>query len=69
MKCFTEKDDSQDEKTEIAVQCVDMPQFANCKLIVRGKFCKNKYYSKFCCKSCTKADQLEYINDGESGKT
>ena len=35
--------------------CVDNPYFANCKLIVKARYCGNKYYAKFCCRSCTLA--------------
>ncbi|XP_042237860.1 papilin-like isoform X4 [Homarus americanus] len=38
--------------------CTDNPFFANCKLIVRAKYCTNKYYARFCCRSCTLAGQL-----------
>lgn len=30
--------------------CVDNPSFRQCKLVVRNKFCANKYYGKFCCR-------------------
>ncbi|CAG0888031.1 unnamed protein product [Darwinula stevensoni] len=38
--------------------CTDNAFFANCKLIVKGKYCTNKYYARFCCRSCTLAGQL-----------
>ncbi|XP_035703436.1 papilin isoform X2 [Folsomia candida] len=38
--------------------CTDNPFFANCKLIVKANYCTNKYYARFCCKSCTLAGQL-----------
>ncbi|XP_076032052.1 proteoglycan-like sulfated glycoprotein papilin isoform X2 [Oratosquilla oratoria] len=38
--------------------CTDNPYFANCKLIVRAKYCNNRYYARFCCHSCTVAGQL-----------
>ncbi|KAK7075724.1 hypothetical protein SK128_022420, partial [Halocaridina rubra] len=38
--------------------CTDNPFFANCKLIVRAKYCTNQYYARFCCRSCTLAGQL-----------
>ncbi|XP_063603126.1 papilin-like [Penaeus indicus] len=38
--------------------CTDNPFFANCKLIVQARYCTNKYYARFCCKSCTLAGQL-----------
>ncbi|XP_050666033.1 papilin-like isoform X5 [Leptidea sinapis] len=39
--------------------CVDSPYFADCHLIIRSNYCRHKYYSKFCCKSCVEAGQLE----------
>ncbi|XP_066977995.1 papilin isoform X16 [Macrobrachium rosenbergii] len=38
--------------------CTDNPFFANCKLIVRAQYCTNRYYARFCCRSCTLAGQL-----------
>ncbi|XP_063871699.1 papilin-like isoform X8 [Scylla paramamosain] len=38
--------------------CTDNPYFANCKLIVRAKYCTNRYYARFCCRSCTMDGQL-----------
>ncbi|KAI5748262.1 hypothetical protein M8J77_023592 [Diaphorina citri] len=38
--------------------CRDLPLFANCKLIVEGRYCQHHYYSQFCCESCTRAGQL-----------
>ena len=46
------------ENVQISEQCEDNPHFANCKLIVRAQYCTNKYYAKFCCRSCTMAGQL-----------
>ncbi|KAH9633694.1 hypothetical protein HF086_009028 [Spodoptera exigua] len=43
----------------VPAKCTDNPFFANCDLIVRSKFCRHKYYSKFCCKSCVEAGQLD----------
>ncbi|KAJ2942077.1 hypothetical protein O0L34_g10994 [Tuta absoluta] len=43
----------------VPAKCTDNPFFANCQLIVRSKFCQHKYYSKFCCKSCVEAGQLD----------
>ncbi|KAK8752574.1 hypothetical protein OTU49_006287 [Cherax quadricarinatus] len=40
--------------------CTDNPFFANCKLIVRAQYCTNKYYARFCCRSCTLAGQLPF---------
>ncbi|XP_065722468.2 papilin isoform X4 [Drosophila suzukii] len=42
----------------VSPECVDNPYFANCKLIVQGKYCTNPYYTKFCCRSCTLAGQV-----------
>ncbi|XP_065354306.1 papilin isoform X6 [Calliphora vicina] len=39
-------------------ECIDNEHFANCKLIVKGRYCKNKYYARFCCRSCALAGQL-----------
>ena len=39
-------------------ECNDNPYLANCKMIVKAGNCSNKYYAKFCCKSCTIAGQL-----------
>lgn len=39
-------------------QCLDSPAFARCPLILRAGYCTHKYYSKFCCRSCTLAGQL-----------
>ncbi|KAJ6638506.1 Papilin, partial [Pseudolycoriella hygida] len=44
----------------VPADCTDNPFFANCKLIVKAKYCQHKYYAKFCCKSCTLAGQLYY---------
>ncbi|GBP58334.1 Papilin [Eumeta japonica] len=46
------------EGLSIPETCTDNPFFANCKLIVRSKFCKHVYYSNFCCRSCMEAGQL-----------
>lgn len=40
--------------------CEDNEFFANCNLIVRGKYCAAPYYAKFCCRSCTLAGQGKY---------
>ncbi|KAJ8713835.1 hypothetical protein PYW08_007455 [Mythimna loreyi] len=47
------------QKLIVPVECTDNPYFAPCDLIVRSKFCRHKYYSKFCCKSCVEAGQLD----------
>ena len=46
------------ENIQVSQECTDNPYFANCKLIVKAEYCTNKYYAKFCCKSCTLAGQL-----------
>ena len=46
------------ENISVSQECTDNPYFANCKLIVKAEYCTNKYYAKFCCKSCTLAGQL-----------
>ena len=46
------------ENIQVDQECTDNPYFANCKLIVKAEYCTNKYYAKFCCKSCTLAGQL-----------
>ncbi|XP_020811194.1 papilin isoform X1 [Drosophila serrata] len=43
----------------VSPECIDNPYFANCKLIVQGKYCVNAYYRKFCCRSCTLAGQIQ----------
>ena len=44
--------------------CVDNPYFANCKLIVKARYCGNKYYAKFCCRSCTLAGDPSTLSVG-----
>eukprot|EP00094_Tigriopus_californicus_P005670 TCALIF_05465-PA protein Name:"Similar to Ppn Papilin (Drosophila melanogaster)" AED:0.16 eAED:0.17 QI:0/0/0/0.82/0.81/0.82/34/0/2463 len=46
------------ENVQVQETCTDNPYFANCKLIVKARYCANKYYAKFCCRSCTIAGQL-----------
>lgn len=48
------------EDLQVQEDCVDNPYFANCKLIVKARYCGNKYYAKFCCRSCTIAGQLPF---------
>lgn len=48
------------ENLKVEEDCVDNPYFANCKLIVKARYCMNKYYAKFCCRSCTIAGQLSF---------
>ncbi|GAB6024702.1 hypothetical protein CHUAL_009835 [Chamberlinius hualienensis] len=38
--------------------CVDNTLFANCALIVKAKYCNNKWYSRFCCRSCALDGQI-----------
>ena len=45
------------EDLQVQDSCVDNPYFANCKLIVKARYCGNKYYAKFCCRSCTLAGE------------
>ncbi|XP_044574257.1 papilin isoform X6 [Drosophila ananassae] len=42
----------------VSPECIDNPYFANCRLIVQGRYCFNAYYAKFCCRSCTLAGQI-----------
>ncbi|XP_023166310.2 papilin isoform X6 [Drosophila hydei] len=42
----------------LSPECIDNPYFANCKLIIQGHYCVNKYYAQFCCRSCTLAGQI-----------
>ena len=39
-------------------QCVDRPNFSHCDQVVKHKYCGNKYYGTFCCKSCTEAGMV-----------
>ncbi|KAK4313128.1 hypothetical protein Pmani_015500 [Petrolisthes manimaculis] len=41
--------------------CTDNPFFAKCSLIVQAQYCTNRYYARFCCRSCTLAGQLPSI--------
>ncbi|KAG8234586.1 hypothetical protein J437_LFUL013848 [Ladona fulva] len=38
--------------------CVDNSFFANCAMILKARYCTNKYYAKFCCRSCTIDGQI-----------
>lgn len=56
---ITESVNIEVEKAEEVEQCIDDPDFANCALIVRAKYCtKNAYWANFCCASCTESGQL-----------
>jgi len=46
------------EDLKVKDDCKDNPYFANCQLIVKARYCANKYYARFCCRSCTIAGQL-----------
>ncbi|KAH9375127.1 hypothetical protein HPB48_020027 [Haemaphysalis longicornis] len=46
--------------------CTDSPNFANCNLIVRARYCTNKHYSRFCCRSCMLAGQIHANGHGYS---
>ena len=39
-------------------RCVDDPTYTHCDKIVQYKFCGNKYYGQYCCKSCTDAGMI-----------
>ncbi|XP_065332270.1 papilin isoform X3 [Cloeon dipterum] len=47
-----------DDSLQIHPNCTDSPFYAQCKLIVKGKYCTHRYYARFCCRSCTEAGQL-----------
>ena len=49
------------EDLQVQDTCVDNPYFANCKLIVKARYCGNKYYAKFCCRSCTLAGETDQV--------
>ncbi|XP_061890734.1 papilin-like [Entelurus aequoreus] len=42
---------------EVASECVDQPDLANCQLVVYSRLCSNQYYASFCCASCTRQTQ------------
>ncbi|XP_059610562.1 papilin isoform X1 [Phlebotomus argentipes] len=48
------------EGVYIPPECTDSTIFADCAKIVRGHYCGNHYYAKFCCRSCTLAGQLSH---------
>lgn len=48
------------EGTYIPEDCQDNPFFANCKLIIKGRYCDHKYYAQFCCRSCSLAGVLKH---------
>ncbi|KFM64384.1 Papilin, partial [Stegodyphus mimosarum] len=49
------------KEAPVASTCIDSPQFNNCELIVKNKYCNNKIYGQYCCASCLKAGQLQNI--------
>ncbi len=49
------------ENLQVQADCSDNPYFANCKLIVKARYCGNKYYAKFCCRSCTLAGMFSLL--------
>lgn len=49
----------------IPEDCTDNPFFANCKLIVKAKYCSNQYYAKFCCRSCAVDGQIQWSTAGD----
>ncbi|XP_055496877.1 LOW QUALITY PROTEIN: papilin-like [Leucoraja erinacea] len=34
--------------------CVDLPELANCDLIIKANLCSNQYHASFCCASCSR---------------
>ena len=42
----------------MGARCVDDPAYTHCDKIVQYKFCGNKYYGQYCCKSCTDAGMI-----------
>ncbi|XP_072896604.1 papilin isoform X3 [Hemitrygon akajei] len=34
--------------------CVDLPELANCDLIMQANLCSNQYHASFCCSTCSK---------------
>ncbi|XP_022240200.1 papilin-like [Limulus polyphemus] len=45
------------EESLTSPECTDSPFFANCDIIVKVRYCSNRYYGQFCCRSCTLAGQ------------
>lgn len=39
-------------------RCIDKPAYKHCAQVVKHKFCGNKYYGQYCCRSCTQAGFL-----------
>ncbi|XP_029454565.1 papilin isoform X2 [Rhinatrema bivittatum] len=35
-------------------ECIDLPDLANCELIIHAQLCSNQYYYSFCCASCSR---------------
>ncbi|XP_067129548.1 papilin-like isoform X2 [Centruroides vittatus] len=42
----------EDSSDGVPEGCVDDPRFSNCNFIVKARYCSNKYYEKYCCRSC-----------------
>ncbi|XP_053670896.1 papilin [Anopheles nili] len=69
-KCLARNDHSEAfQENSIRVEgvyvppgCTDNTLFAKCDLIVAGHYCNHKYYSRFCCRSCTLAGQINVSN-------
>ncbi|CAB4056958.1 PAPLN [Lepeophtheirus salmonis] len=39
-------------------KCVDRPSYRHCHQVIKHKFCGNKYYAQYCCRSCMEAGFL-----------
>uniref|UniRef100_A0A146L5I0 Papilin n=1 Tax=Lygus hesperus TaxID=30085 RepID=A0A146L5I0_LYGHE len=46
------------QRTLLHPECIDNKFLADCTVVLKAKYCFHKYYSKFCCKSCTEDGQL-----------
>ena len=57
------------KKVVIDPSCQDTPLLANCRLIVEAKLCDNRYYKKFCCRSCVKAGLLHSSGGGNDSRS
>lgn len=44
-------------KDDVPEGCIDDPRFSNCNFIVKARYCSNKSYEKYCCRSCYLANQ------------
>jgi hypothetical protein len=43
-------------------RCVDRPSYAHCGLVVAHRLCANRYYGRYCCRSCSLAG---YVPGGD----